>query len=228
MGARELKEVGMLLLCRLRFLVRWVFVYNIRLVWLNLRLPKVLGHAQAMPAAADKTRRDAHNMLAKASEECNKACANCGTCCAEDVDRFTAFDYLVRRNTNSPAPSWDGKIYSIWWMISNAVSHGVQRALRRSEPEALTCRHHSEAGCALAREDRPMICVSWYCAKAALAMSRHTIEASERPLRIIEALHVDALRSARHPSVGFSENMESAPFVELESDEELASESSRN
>jgi len=186
-----------LTLCRLRFLLRWVIVYNIRLVWMNMMLPGQLGPAQAMDPTVDERRRHAHAMLAKASEESNKACANCGTCCAEDVDRFTAFDYLVRRKTHSPAPSWDGKIYSVKWMILNAVSHGLQRLLRRPAPEAVSCRHHTPAGCALAREDRPMICVSWYCAKGALAMSRRTIEAADEPLRLIEGLHREALLCAR-------------------------------
>lgn len=180
---------------RLRFLMRWVLVYNIRLIWMNAMLPKKLGPAQAMDAAADERRREAHAMLAKASDEANKACANCGTCCAEDVDRFTAFDYLVRRNTESPAPSWDGKIYSVKWMIINAVLHGVQRLLKRPAPE-VSCRHHTATGCALPREDRPMICVSWYCAKAALAMSPQTIKGSQEPLVLIESLHREALRFA--------------------------------
>jgi hypothetical protein len=186
-----------LVLHRLRFLMRWVFVYNVRLVWMNMMLPPNLGPAQAMDAIADERRRRAHAMLAKASEEANKACANCGTCCAEDVDRFTPFDYLVRRNTSSPAPSWDGRIYSVKWMILNAVSHGLQKLFKRPAPEAVSCRHHTASGCALLREDRPMICVSWYCAKAPLAMSRRTIEASQEPLRLIEALHREALHCAR-------------------------------
>ena len=42
-----------------------------------------------------------------------------------------------------------------------------------------------------------MICVSWFCAKAALAMDVRSIEASETSLRVIEDLHRDALILAR-------------------------------
>jgi hypothetical protein len=211
-----------LIVHRLRFLMRWVFVYNIRLIWMNAMLPKKIGPAQAMDAAADEHRREAHAMLAKASDEANKACADCGTCCAEDVDRFTAFDYLVRRNTTSPAPSWDGRIYSVKWMIINAVLHGVQRLLRRPKPE-VSCRHHTATGCALPREDRPMICVSWYCAKGALGMSRHTIEASDEPLRLIESLHREALVFAgtRRHALDVDEIAAVADMVDAE-DGELA------
>jgi Fe-S-cluster containining protein len=185
----------LLLFHRLRFFLRWVVFYNIELVWLSWRLPKIPAGA-ALGSAADERRREAHIALAGATANCGDVCADCGRCCLEDVNRFTAFDQIVREGSDSPAPSWDNRIYSVPWMIYNAVTHTVQRLLR-TKVKSPPCSHLSPDGCSLARQDRPMICVSWFCPRAAFAMDSKSMNAAEAPLRVIEGLHRDALRTAR-------------------------------
>jgi hypothetical protein len=185
-----------LVLRRLRFTLRWVVLYNIRLIWLNWRLPHRLPAAALCPNA-DEHRRHAHALLADATMDCGTACAECGRCCAEKVDRFTAFDELVRSATDSPAPSWDRRIYSVPWMIWNGITHTGQRLLGLSGGHKAHCQYHTADGCGLGRLDRPMICVSWFCLRAVSAMDTWAMDAAEAPLRIIEDLHKDALRVAR-------------------------------
>lgn len=185
---------------RVRFVARWVLFYNVELVWLCWRLPWRLPEDAALPPEADERRRRAHGLLGKATAECGRVCAGCGRCCLEEVDRFTPFDQVVRRAPASPAPSGSRRIYSVPWMLWNAVLHAAQRPLPASKrPAPPPCRHLTPEGCGLSRPDRPMICVSWFCPRAALAMSPEAMDAAEAPLREVEALHREALRAARRP-----------------------------
>ncbi|MDO8587829.1 MAG: hypothetical protein Q7T82_12415 [Armatimonadota bacterium] len=185
-----------LTLRRLRFLMRWVVFYNARLVWLCLRLPRRHSNA-ALSSVADERRRRAQLALARVSGDCASVCADCGNCCLESVDRFTPFDRVVRTESDSPAPSWDRRIYSVPWMIYNSVRHGVQRLSPGSKKRpAPACPHLTPRGCGLSIEERPMICVSWFCPRTVFAMSERTLAARERPLLIIETLHRHALEAA--------------------------------
>ncbi|MDO8682392.1 MAG: hypothetical protein Q7N50_02790 [Armatimonadota bacterium] len=152
----------------------------------------------ALDPIADERRREAHLALAETTAICARVCADCGRCCFEEVDRFTPFDQIVRRNTDIPAPSGNLRIYSLPWMVWNAIAHGFQRLFRlnrhRTPPP---CRYLSSEGCSLPREDRPMICVSWFCPRSALAMDRAAMDAAESPLCVIESLHREALRSTK-------------------------------
>lgn len=181
-----------------RFLLRWVVFYNAELVWLAWRLPRHVDPGAALPPGDDRRRREAHRLLAGATASCTRACASCGRCCLESVDRFTPFDAIVRRATPAPAPSESRRIYSLPWMVWNAVWHGAQRLLpEERRPRVTPCPHLAADGCRLPREDRPMICVSWFCPQAVLAMSPVDMDAAEPHLRQIEALHRQALRAAR-------------------------------
>lgn len=182
----------------LRFLVRWFFLYNARLVWWCWRLPRRLPAEAALPEDADARRRRAHRLLEEASAGGAGACAACGRCCQEAVDRFTPFDHMVRIGTSSPAPTWDRRLLSLPWMMWNAVRHGAQRLATGSRRALVSsCVHLTPSGCRLPRAERPMICVSWFCPTFVRAMTFEAMEAAEMPLREIEALHREAVRSVR-------------------------------
>lgn len=189
------------LIRRLRFVLRWVFVYNIRLVWLNSRLPRHIPNNAALDSGADEQRRYAQLLLGKIMAGNSGKCSTCGRCCQESVDRFTPFDSIVRRQTESPAPSHDRRIYSVWWMLWNATSHGLGRLFHTSSGEPATaCPYQSLVGCNLVWHHRPMLCVSWLCLKVAVAMDSLSMDAAEKPLRLIEALHQDAVAITRRGS----------------------------
>lgn len=190
--------------CRhLRFLLRWVFLYNAELVWLSWRLPRRVPEAAALPAAADERRLQAYAALASALADGGAICAACGRCCLERVNRFTPFDQIIRRGASAPAPAGDRRIYSLPWMAWNGLRHAAQRLLpRRRRKTAPPCVHLTPAGCGLARPERPMICVSWFCPAFVLAMHWRGLAAAEAPLRAIEALHREAAGAARNVSNG--------------------------
>ena len=82
-------------------------------------------------------------------------------------------------------------------MMWNAASHGLGRMFNTSsgKPTA-ACPYSSLVGCNLVWHERPMLCVSWLCLKVAVAMDGPSMDAAEKPLRLIEALHQDALTTA--------------------------------
>ncbi|MDH7569451.1 MAG: hypothetical protein QHJ73_07690 [Armatimonadota bacterium] len=186
-----------------RFLARWVLFYNAELVWLCWRLPKRLPRAAALPPEADARRRAAHRELSEATARANQVCAACGRCCLERTNRFTPFDEFVRAATPSPSPPGDRRIYSLPWMVANAVAHGVQRLLRYGQPLSTeVCPYLEAEGCRLPREERPMLCVSWFCPRFVLTMSPAEMERLEEPLREVERLHRAAVRQAREARRG--------------------------
>jgi len=180
-----------------KFLVRWVLFYNAELVWLSWMLPRQPSPEAALDPEADRRRRVAHEHLAETTKGCDTVCAECGRCCLEPVSRFTQFDRLVRMRTQSPAPEYNQRIYSLIWMLYNALRHCFQRLLphhRNHRP--LPCRYLSDQGCSLPRVERPMICVSWFCLTAALAIKEDMLAETEKHLRTIEKLHRDVVRSS--------------------------------
>jgi hypothetical protein len=165
---------------------------------MNWRLPRrIPDHAALLPEANERRLR-AHDDLARITDGCGSICASCGRCCLEDVDRFTPFDSIVRRSTTSPPPSEDRRIYYLPWMIWNSVYHAAQKLLPRSHRKPPPpCRHLTPAGCGLPHQERPMICVSWFCPTFMLSMKPEDIKAMQVPLREIESLHQEALQFAR-------------------------------
>ncbi|MGC8833248.1 MAG: hypothetical protein ACP5R4_04265 [Armatimonadota bacterium] len=180
----------------LKFLIRWVFFYNAELVWLSWMLPRRPSPEAALDPEADRRRRAAHEGLAEATGGCSAVCAKCGRCCMEPVSRFTQFDRLVRMRTHSPAPECGWRIYSLIWMLYNALRHCFQKLLspyRLPKP----CRYLTDSGCSLPRAERPMICVSWFCITAALGIEKDMLAETEKHLRTIEKLHRDVVCSSR-------------------------------
>jgi hypothetical protein len=115
------------------------------------------------------------------------------------VDRFTAFDQIVRQGTDAPPPSWDGRIYSIWWLALDTLRQTIRRVThpRSHSRDMPICRLQSGSGCSLPWPERPMICVSWFCPRAVFAMDRDTLDMAEDPIREIERLHRESLGAAR-------------------------------
>ena len=185
---------------RIRFFLRWVVFYNLELIWLNLRLPRKIPPVTGLDRRADERRRRAHSELSAVAARLSEFCSACkGHCCLKDMDRFTAFDQIVRQETDAPPPSWDGRIYSIRWLALDTLRQTIRRLTRpRSHRQDMPiCKLQSGSGCSLAWPERPMICVSWFCPRAVFAMDCDVLAMAEGPIREIEHLHREALGAAR-------------------------------
>jgi Fe-S-cluster containining protein len=74
-------------------------------------------------------------------------------------------------------------------MIAASFKRTVQRKIGKDIDQPKPCRYLSQSGCTLTHEQRPMLCVSWFCPKYIFGMNPSSLDCLERPLREISLIH---------------------------------------
>lgn len=185
---------------RVRFFLRWYLVYNVRLIWYSANLPKGFESAKAngpMAASLDRRRREAQKAIFDIIEKHSGLCGDCGRCCLEEVDRYTAFDNYIHSSLGVELSGFGNLIYDPIWMLSSGLKRALMRQLKDDGSKPPPCRHLSPEGCSIEKEMRPMLCASWFCPQYIRRFSSDDMDDLETPLSEIEAIHREIYRSLK-------------------------------
>lgn len=179
--------------------MRWYGAFNLRLTLLQATLPTYSGSALTNEKAngLNQRRIAAQNEIFSLIDGYESVCESCGgLCCQEQVERYTPFDQHIHEALEQPLQTYDTRIYSPFWMISNGIKHVASRLIgRKTTP--LPCPYLAPTGCSIEREKRPMICASWFCPKYLRSIDQQDMQKLSYPLREIEAIHHEIHMSAR-------------------------------
>ena len=177
---------------RVRFIWRWYFVYNVRLIWYSAHLPQGFESASAsesIAASLDRRRREAQKVIFDIIERHSGLCGDCGRCCLEEVDRYTAFDNYIHSSLDAKLSGFGNRIYDPIWMLSSGIKRSLMRYVKDDDNKPPPCRYLSPEGCTIDKEMRPMLCASWFCPNYIRKFSSDDMDKLEAPLREIESIH---------------------------------------
>ncbi|MBS3910021.1 MAG: hypothetical protein KGZ93_10455 [Actinobacteria bacterium] len=174
----------------LSFFLRRFLRYNVELFYLQSKMPKWSEHPDEQLAQSLNDRRlAAHREILDATRDHGHLCGSCGRCCLERVERHTDFDQFIHAGIGQPLHHFDKKILNLPLMITTSAKRTVQRMIGKDLAEPKPCRYLSKSGCTLTHQQRPMLCVSWFCPKYIFGMDPSSLDCLEKPLNEMRLIH---------------------------------------
>ncbi|MHB0975969.1 MAG: hypothetical protein ACYC1U_02115 [Candidatus Aquicultorales bacterium] len=181
------------------FVARFYGLFNLQLI----RLYKKITDAKGEPLSKEKAstlndrRLQAHEDIFAVLKGYGSVCADCdGRCCREEVDRYTSFDNHIHSALDKPLESYSDTILDPVWMLVNGMKHTLAKKAGRTE-QPPPCRYLSPTGCRLEKDERPMLCASWFCPTYLRSVDPKDLKRLAGPIKEIESIHKEIARSVR-------------------------------